>query len=170
MSPVQSAQCAFADAEAPRPSWRDTILAVFDSLIHILRNPLSNAGPVPAADAPPRADVPSPNPNGERSTAPRIRLLEAPTPTLLAEDAVAGGSAPIPWTRPVAGLHPKSSTIDGKPIPKPSLSPPSRQSSGRPQPQSPRKAIPTGRRKRLRRTAPQPQSQRWQRGPLPAAA
>ncbi len=54
---------------------------------------------------------------------------------------VAGHSTITPTARLAAGLQPNSSTFDGNPIPRPYLSPPARQSLGRPQPQPPRQPV-----------------------------
>lgn len=63
--------------------------------------------------------------------------------------------------------HPKASTSDGKRIINPSLSPPTRQSFGRPQPQSPAEGHFTG--IRLKRRKPQSPPPPW-RAPFSAAA
>lgn len=190
MSPVQPAQSVLADAKPPRPLWRDALRVVIDDLSQRLRSLFSNAGSDPAGESP-SATTSSPNPTGGPSQPLRVRFTAESAPSRLAAEsalpwmpipihdsatvattfrapsligAALGGSASTPHpVRLQADHHPKSSTIDGKPILRSSQSPPSRQSFGRPQPQ------PSGKLLQLRRLIlgrqpfpqPQPQSQRF---------
>lgn len=197
MSPVQSAQCVLSDAESPRPLWRDAFRMVIDDLSQRLRSLFSNAGSDPAGESP-SATTSSPYPTGGPSKAPRVRFTaESVSSRLTAEGALpwmpvpihesamvattlrapssigpangCSASTPHPVRLP-ADHHPKSSTIDGKPILRSSQSPPSRQSFGRPQPQPSGKLILLFGRPILgRQPFPQPESQP-QRIPQLAAA
>jgi hypothetical protein len=148
---------------SPRaPSWRDAFRRVIDDLSQRLRSLFSNVGSDPAGESP-SATTSSPNPTGGPSQAPRVRFTAESVPSRLAaegalpwmpvpihESATVATTLPAPspigpangcsasTPHPVrlpADHHPKSSTIDGKPILRSSQSPPSRQSFGRSQPQ-----------------------------------
>jgi hypothetical protein len=162
MSPAPLALCVLSDAEPPCPFWRGDLRRGIEDLSQCLRSLFSNAGSDPAGESP-SATPSRPNPTGGPSGAPRVRFTEVSVSPRLVEE-VALPRMPVPihecasvattlfaispigraygcsasTTHPVrlpAGHHPKSSTIDGKPILRSSQSPPSRQSFGRPQPQ-----------------------------------